>query len=81
MSNIELRFHLTFPHERVTEPVLCRIVREYPVEFNIRRADIRDGVGTMDLALVGISSAVEEAVAQMVELGVDVDPIERTVIE
>jgi len=77
----ELRFHLTFPRDSVTEPVLSKVAREHDVEFNVRRADIQEGVGTMDLSLTGAHSEIEAAVASMIAMGVVVDPIERTVIE
>jgi len=77
----ELRFHLTFPRSSVTEPVLCRIARENDVTFNIRRANIQEGVGTMDLSLSGPHAEIDKAVATMIALGVEVDPIERNVIE
>ena len=81
MERHELRFHLTFPRKAVTEPVLCRVARENDVAFNIRRADIQEGVGTMDLSLTGTHADIDSAVATMIGLGVEVDPIERTVIE
>jgi hypothetical protein len=73
MNTHELRFHLTFPPKSVTRPVLCEVVRRHEVVFNIRRADIRDGTGTMDLSFSGTHAQIEAAVK--------VDPIERTVIE
>jgi ABC-type methionine transport system ATPase subunit len=81
MDHHELRYHLTFPHNKVTRPVLSEIARNHNVEFNIRRADIQEGVGTMDLSLGGTSDEIEKAVASMIAMGVEVDPIERNVIE
>jgi len=81
MDGHELRFHLTFPRNKVTRPVLSEVARNHHVEFNIRRADIQEGVGTMDLSLTGTNDEVEKAVASMISMGVEVDPIERTVIE
>jgi ABC-type methionine transport system ATPase subunit len=81
MDTHELRFHLTFPPKAVTRPVLSEVVRRHEVAFNIRRADIQDGTGTMDLSLSGSHKQIEDAVASMIEMGVVVDPIERTVME
>jgi ABC-type methionine transport system ATPase subunit len=81
MQSHELRFHLTFPPNAVTRPVLCEVARRHDVVFNIRRADIKDGTGTMDLSLTGSHAEIEAAVAEMLDAGVEVDPIERTVIE
>lgn len=76
-----MRFHLTFPTGTVTEPVLYEAVKRHDVVFNIRRADIRDGTGTMDLSLTGSHAQIEAAVEMMIQMGVEVDPIERNVIE
>lgn len=81
MERHELRFHLTFPAKTVTRPVLSEVVRHHEVTFNIRRADINEGTGTMDLSLSGTHDQIEAAVKDMIDMGVEVDPIERTVIE
>jgi ABC-type methionine transport system ATPase subunit len=81
MDRHELRFHLTFPPKAVTRPVLSEVALRHEVMFNIRRADIKDGTGTMDLSLSGTHEQIETAVKSMIEMGVEVDPIERTVIE
>ncbi|MDH5527944.1 MAG: NIL domain-containing protein [Nitrospirota bacterium] len=81
MDRHELRFHLTFPAKAVTRPVLSEVAKRFDVEFNIRRADIREGTGTMDLSLSGTHEQIDGSVKAMVEMGVEVDPIERTVIE
>ena len=49
-----LRFHLRFPEEKIKEPVLCRINREFPkVDTNIRRADVRETTGWIDVEFAG----------------------------
>ena len=77
----KFRFHLTFPPSSVTQPVLSDVVRELGVGFNVRRADIREGTGTMDLSLSGTHEQIDAAVKRMIAAGVEVDPIERNVIE
>jgi DNA/RNA endonuclease YhcR with UshA esterase domain len=57
------------------------VVKRHDVVFNIRRADISDGTGTMDLSFTGTHEEIDKAVKDMIEHGVKVDPIERTVIE
>lgn len=81
MERHELRFHLTFPPKAVTRPVLSEVAQRHEVTFNVRRADINEGTGTMDLSLAGTHQQIEAAVQSMIEMGVEVDPIERTVIE
>jgi ABC-type methionine transport system ATPase subunit len=81
MDTHELRFHLTFPQKSVTRPVLCEVVKRHDIVFNIRRADISEGTGTMDLSFAGTHEQIEKAVRDMIDHGVEVDPIERNVIE
>ncbi len=81
MERHEMRFHLTFPQTSVTRPVLSEVARKFEVEFNVRRADIQEGTGTMDLSLTGSHQQIEGAVKAMTDMGVEVAPIERNVIE
>ena len=37
---IEVRVKLTFPEDLVREPLIARLVREFDVEPNIRRANV-----------------------------------------
>ncbi len=77
-----LRFHLRFPEDQITEPVLCRINREFPtVDTNIRRADVREKTGWMDVEFAGNPADVERAIDAIRQKGVIVDPIELNVVE
>ena len=77
-----LRFHLRFPEEKIKEPVLCRINREFPkVDTNIRRADVREKTGWMDVEFSGEAAEIERAIAGIRQKGIIVDPIELNVVE
>ena len=77
-----LRFHLRFPEEKIKEPVLCRINREFPmVETNIRRADVREKTGWMDVEFLGDAGEIEKAIDGVRKKGIIVDPIELNVVE
>ena len=77
-----LRFHLRFPEEKIQEPVLCRINREFPkVDTNIRRADVREKTGWIDVEFTGDASEIERAIEGIRNKGVIVDPIELNVVE
>jgi len=79
MSN--MRFHIRFPEEKIKEPVIYQIGREYQVVTNVRRADVRDTTGWMDLELTGDTAEIERAVEGLRKKGVLVDPIELNVVE
>ena len=48
---------------------------------NIRKADVTEKTGWVDLELVGDSKEIEMAVESIKSKGVQVDPIERNIIE
>ena len=79
MSN--LRFHIRFPEDKIKEPVIYEIGREYKVVTNVRRADVRETTGWMDLELTGDAAEIERAVEGLRKKGVVVDPIELNVVE
>ena len=76
-----MRFHIRFPEDKIKEPVIYQIGREYKVVTNVRRADVRETTGWMDLELSGETSEIERAVAGLRQKGVIVDPIELNVVE
>jgi ABC-type methionine transport system ATPase subunit len=68
-----LRVKLTFPEHLIKQPLMGRLVREFDVLPNIRRADISDDVGWIVCELAGEQPSVERALAWLAEAGVQVD--------
>lgn len=68
-----LRVKLTFPEHLIKQPLMGRLVREFDVLPNIRRANISDDVGWIVCELAGERSSVEEALSWLAEAGVQVD--------
>jgi ABC-type methionine transport system ATPase subunit len=68
-----LRVRLTFPEALVTEPIIGRMVRQFDVLPNIRRANVEDTLGWMVCEITGDRPAVERALAWLTETGVQVD--------
>jgi len=64
---------LTFPEDLITQPILARMVREYDVLPNIRRASVEDDMGWIICELDGPHDTVESAIAWLVAQGVHVD--------
>ena len=67
------RVRLTFPEHLITQPVLARMMRQYDVEPNIRRANVEEKVGWIVCELAGERGSVEDAIAWLRETGVEVD--------
>lgn len=76
-----LRFHIRFPEAKVKEPIIYQIGHEYKVVTNVRRADVRETTGWMDVELTGETAEIERAVKGLRDKGCIVDPIELNVVE
>jgi ABC-type methionine transport system ATPase subunit len=76
-----MKFHIQFPEDKIKEPIIYQIGHEYKVVTNVRRADVRETTGWMDLELTGDSTEIERAIAGLRNKGVVVDPIELNVVE
>ena len=76
-----LKFHITFPESKIKEPIIYQIGKEYKVVTNIRKADVTEKTGWVDLELTGDPKEIERAVEGMKNKGIKVDPIERNIIE
>ena len=79
MPNI--KFHIRFPEDKIKEPIIYQIGHEFKVVTNVRRADVRETTGWMDLELIGDSTEIQRAIAGLRKKGVIVDPIELNVVE
>ena len=79
MANMKV--HIRFPEDKIKEPVIYQIGHEFKVVTNVRRADVRETTGWMDLELTGDSTEIERAIAGLRTKGVIVDPIELNVVE
>jgi ABC-type methionine transport system ATPase subunit len=69
------RFHLTFPHHLIDEPLIYRLGTEFDVVTNIRRANVEENVAWVIVELGGSEDEIARAVAWLAEEGVEVDRI------
>ena len=77
----KLRFHIRYPEERIPDPILHQIGHEYKVVPSIRRADVRETTGWMDVEFTGEADEIERAIEGLRQKGCIVDPIELNVVE
>lgn len=76
-----LKVHITFPEEKIREPIIYQLGQDYKLITNIRRADVTEKTGWVDLELTGEAAEIERAVEALKGKGVKVDPIEKNIIE
>ena len=72
---------LDFPAHLVDKPVLYELVRRFNLVPNIKRANITQDFGYIQLELKGKSADMEAAMAYLKKAGVGVAPIEKDVVE
>ena len=70
---INVRVKLTFPEHLIKQPLMGRLVREFDVLPNIRRANITETVGWIVCELGGEQAQVEKALDWLTNAGVQVD--------
>jgi len=75
------RVHLSFPRERVREPVIYNLGKRFDLVTNIRRASIENDAGWVVLEISGEPDNLERGFDYLGSLGVHVDPVERDVVE
>ena len=80
LTMARMRVRLTFPSALIQEPIVYRLVKDYDIVINIRRADVKADHGWMALELEGDEKALERGVKWLKDKGVQVDPIERDVV-
>ncbi len=75
-----MRARLTFPPERIQEPIIYHLVKDFDIVTNIRRADVTADHGWVVLELESDEDTLEKGIAWLKGKGVQVDPIEQDVI-
>jgi len=75
-----LRVRLTFPPNLIQQPILYRLVKDFDIVINIRRADVKADYGWVVLELDASEATLQRGVAWLKAQGVQVDPIERDVV-
>ncbi len=73
MTATNVRVKLTFPEHLIKEPIVARMVRQFDVLPNIRRAKVEETVGWIVCEISGEPAAVEMAIQWLGEVGVDVN--------
>ncbi len=75
------RVKLTFPQERIKEPVIFKMAKKYDIMPNIRRARVTEDFGEMILELEGTEANLEKGIKSLRAKGVEVELVEGDVLE
>jgi ABC-type methionine transport system ATPase subunit len=78
---VSRRLELDFPAKLVTKPLIYDLVKKFDLSPNIRRANITQKFGYIQLELHGSEAALNKGIAWLVKQGVRVEPIVKDVLE
>lgn len=81
MGTVTRRLHLTFPAERIKEPVIYNLGKDYNIVTNIRRAAIEEDFGWVVLEITGNADDIERGWKYLEGIGIEVDPVEGDIVE
>ncbi|MEJ5173447.1 MAG: NIL domain-containing protein [Hydrogenothermaceae bacterium] len=77
MNSMKLK--LIYPEEKIKEPILSKLCKTFDVDINIRKANVQEKVGWLELELIGKEEEIERAINWLTDQGIDVSPIEGQV--
>ncbi|MBK3333177.1 FeS-binding protein [Persephonella atlantica] len=77
MESIKLK--LIYPEDKIKEPILSQVCKNFDVIINIRKANVTDTIGWLELELTGEENQIEQAIKFMESQGIEVSPLEGQV--
>jgi len=78
---VSKRIVLHFPRRLVDQPIVCRLVKEYNLDFNILKASITpDDEGLMVLELKGKQADFDKGISYLSKTGLRIQPLSQNVI-
>ena len=75
------RLWLMFPPKLIKKPLVWEVSQKFKVVTNIRQASVTDEIGIVCLELDGPRDEVKAAIKWLEKHGVNVEPVEISVIE
>ena len=75
------RVVLHFPRSLVDQPIMCRLAREFNIDFNILKASVTPKEeGLLVVELISDAKDYKQGVKYLQETGVDLQPLSQDVI-
>lgn len=77
---VSKRIVLHFPRRLVDQPIVCQLVKEYNLDFNILKASITpDDEGLMVLELRGKQADYDKGIGYLTKTGLKIQPLSQNV--
>lgn len=81
LQTTSLKVRLTFPPDKITEPIIYNVGHQFRVVTNIRRANVTEDSGWVMLEMHGSSDEIERAIDYLKNIKVQVEPVEGDVVQ
>jgi ABC-type methionine transport system ATPase subunit len=75
------RLWLMYPVKLIKKPFIWEVGHKFKVVTNIRQASVTDEIGIVCLELNGLRKEVQAAIKWLEKQGVNVEPVEISVVE
>jgi hypothetical protein len=77
----QTRLWLMYPPRLIREPLIWKLGDKFKVVTNIRQATVTDEIGIVCLEMDGRRTDIKSAIRWLEKLGVNVEPVEISIIE
>ena len=74
------RVKFTFKTELIQRPVIYELGKKFDIVTNVRRAEVGQDTGWVVLELEGALDEIDQGLAWVTELGVDVNPLDGDIL-
>ena len=74
------RVTFTFKTELIQRPVIYELGKKFDIVTNVRRAEVGQETGWVILELEGTLEEIDRGLAWVIELGVDVSPLDGDIL-
>jgi len=74
-----MKLKLIYPEEKIKEPILSKLCKTFAVDINIRKANVQENIGWLELEMTGNESEIENAIKWLQQQGIEVSPVEGQV--
>lgn len=75
------RLWLMYPPKLIKKPIVWELSKKFKLVTNIRQASVTDEIGIVCLELDGPRAVVKDAIKWLEKNGVNVEPVEISVVE
>jgi len=67
-----VKLKLIYPEDKIKEPILSKVCKSFNIEINIRKANVQESIGWLELEFIGKDEEIKKAMDFLKENGIEV---------